>query len=163
MQKSLTVNKIYWSYHIDVTKKRNRLKDYCGVFQCVPTEESSHTFKNITTNNPTTYYTYRWVVKEKSNFPYPMNHNITNRLTSDESIFETYEEAVVAHDAMIIRYAQHQNTKERATMLKKLINAPKPNLAQIEVDSVTWFNNLPEQEKKYVSWLKYYCADIKHY
>jgi len=152
--KNFELNKPYWSYYVELTNACNKLKYYCGVFQVIPTTKTKSTYTNAD------YYYYKWQVDGKPNFPYPMNHNIDNRLNEGYNIFETREEAVKAHDKQILEWSKHQNTKDRATMIKKLINTSAPEPKKIEVDSIAWFKNLPAQEQKYVKWIKDYYEEI---
>ena len=106
------------------------------------------------------FYSYSWSVEDKENFPYPMNHNIGNRLNNGNSLFETQEEAIIAHDNKIREWSRHQNTKDRKNFIKKLINADAPELKQIEIDSIVWYNSLTEEQKKFCKWIKDYYEEI---
>jgi len=149
----LVLGQTYWSFYFDFTKSQNKLKDYCGVFEVIPTERNESSTKG--------YYYYRWDVKGIAQFPYPMNHNITNRLGDyGAELYETREEAVAAHDKKISERAVTLNTADRDRMLKKLIAASKPPVEPIEVKSIKWFESLPDEEKEYVKWIKHFYEKI---
>ena len=76
--------------------------------------------------------------------------------------FDTYEDAVAAHDLYILYLSESLSTGDRDRFRKKLIN--KIDLESLknplEVRAVNWYEGLSTEEKENVSWLKHYYSKI---
>ena len=153
-KKNYELNKEYWAYYLEFTNAGNSIKNYCGVFKIIPLEK-----KPVSSSYPDRFY-YTWDVEGQSKFPYPMNHNITNRLDNDGIVFETKEEAIAAHDKKILETAVKLPTAYRERCIKKMFNKVVPVPSTIESESIAWYDNLSEKEKGYIKWLKDYYSKI---
>ena len=155
-KEQLIQNKPYWVYHIGLTKKRNRICDNSGIFKVIPTikNEQQYTWKG----EQGTIVNWEFLVIEGEHSRFI--EVIKTRLYSLYNFYETEEEAIKAHDDQIKQYAQNLNTRERDNMFNKLIIKDKPTQSKLEIDSINWYNSLPNDGKEYVKWIKHYYSKI---
>jgi hypothetical protein len=79
-----------------------------------------------------------------------------NRYNWGMYLYNTYEEAVKAHDETLIGYAAlAPNPNNRKNFYKYLLGNEQPsNILNVETnEAIEWFNNLPEKEQDHVRWL----------
>jgi hypothetical protein len=115
------------------------------------------------TKNTTRVYNYLGVVKIKliefEEFLGQQRPNFEgklNRYNWGMYLYNTYEEAVKAHDETLIGYAAlAPNPNNRKNFYKYLLGNEQPsNILNVETnEAIEWFNNLPEKEQDHVRWL----------
>jgi hypothetical protein len=153
----LEVGKVYWTYYNRLNKKRNGFNGRTGVFSAkftipYPDKKDYETF-------------YKWEIVSGGTFSHTMKRNIGAYLRGNGycRFSESYDECVKDHDEAVLRCAENEDltTDERDRFFKKLIQASRPEKAELEVDSLEWYNKLSEAEQGYVKWIKFHCSDIK--
>jgi len=146
----------YYTFFMDLTNKRNRLRDYTGIMKVKVTSNEYKLIKEDCCE----YYMgdTDFDIIESKKFGRTLSHNIYNYLngygTSTCDFFENYDDCVEAHDNQIKEFASNQIVSDREDMFRKLIKKNIPKKPKIEVESMNWYNGLSKKEKSYVSWLQ---------
>lgn len=150
------VGKEYYTYYVDLSNNGTKLRDYTGIMKVklISKDPSQYTPKGYK----------RFKIIESKPLGSTIAHNIHNYLegygTASCDFFESKDDCVKHHDKKLIDLSDGQNTKDRDTILKKLINSKTPDKPKIELDSIAWYESLTKKEQSYVSWIKHYYEKI---
>jgi hypothetical protein len=149
----LIEGQVVWCFYFDVTNKGNKVREYTGIWELTVTEVKSRGYDYVYNNVRFTKRLGKW--------PYPINHNIDNRVDADSvDMYTTKEEAEAGHDKALKDLSKGQNTTDRAAILSKLIVPAAPKKSAREIKATKWFLNLTADEKKNVEWIKDYYEEI---
>ena len=149
----LVEGQVVWCYYFDTTNKGNKVREYTGIWELTVTEVKSRGYNFVCNYVRFTTRLGKW--------PYPINHNISNRVNNDSvEMFTTKEEAEAAHDKALKSLSKGQNTNDRANILSKLIVPAAPKKSARELKATKWFLDLSAENKKNVEWIKDYYEEI---
>ena len=150
------VGKEYYTYYVDLSNNGTKLRDYTGIMKV-----------KLISKDPTKYRPKghkRFEIIESKPLGSTIANNIHNYFQGDgryTSFFESKDDCIKHHDEKLIEFSSYgQNTKDRDTILKKLINSKTPDKPKIELDSIAWYESLTKKEQSYVSWIKHYYEKI---
>lgn len=150
------VGKEYFTYYWERTNRGNRIKDYTGVMKVKLLSNDKSEY------SPNGYL--RFEILESKPLGNTIAHNILTYMNgygcASCDFYDNEAECTLAHDKSIIDFSKGQNTKDRDTLLKKLIFKHEPNVPKIESDSIEWYNSLTKRQKEFVSWIKHYYEKI---
>jgi hypothetical protein len=96
----------------------------------------------------------------KKELGHSLQRHAQYRLSNSGLLFLDILDAIEHHDKEILEYSKDVPTRQRESILKKLINTKKPALPKAAQNAIAWYESLTKQEQKHIEFLKYKYDNI---
>jgi hypothetical protein len=158
------VGKEYWTFYMELSENGCKLRYYTGVFKTKLLKLDKTDYKGNPSNEQV-FWSTKWDTSALSKKSDTLKHNVPIYMNgygmASCDFYDSYDDAAKGHDKLLIKFAKGQNTSDRATILKKLIDKNNtPTVSVIESESKSWYKKLTKKEQSYVKWIKEFYEEI---